>query len=107
MVGAIIVKLDAYVPEFAEEEDHGDCAGEAKDGTEGGPEDAEEPKGGFKSGVNHGILQFGIMCIRCSYGLRLFTVEGFFKDALNEVLQTKAVLNGVDFEAAVKIGAYF
>jgi hypothetical protein len=33
-----------------------------------------------------------------------FTVEGFFEDALNEVLQAKAVLNGVDFKAAVKIG---
>ena len=36
-----------------------------------------------------------------------FTVEGFFEDALDEVLEAVAVLNCVDFEAAVEIGAYF
>jgi hypothetical protein len=34
----------------------------------------------------------------------LFTVEGFFEDTLDEVLQSVAVLNCVDFEAAVEIG---
>ena len=34
----------------------------------------------------------------------LFTVEGFFEDALDEVLEAKAVLDCVNFEAAVKIG---
>jgi len=37
----------------------------------------------------------------------LFAAEGFFKNSLDEVLQAKAVLDCVDFEAAVKIGAYF
>ena len=34
----------------------------------------------------------------------LFAVEGFFKNALDEVLESKAVLNGVNLEAAVEIG---
>jgi len=34
----------------------------------------------------------------------LFTVEGFLQYALDEVLHFEAVLAGVDFEAAVKIG---
>jgi len=34
----------------------------------------------------------------------LFAVERLFKDALDEVLQAKAVLDCVDLEAAVKIG---
>jgi hypothetical protein len=33
-----------------------------------------------------------------------FAVEGFFEDTFNKVLEAKAVLNCVDFEAAVKIG---
>ena len=33
-----------------------------------------------------------------------FTVEGFFEDTFNKVLEAKAVLNRVDFEAAVEIG---
>ena len=36
-----------------------------------------------------------------------FTVKGFFKNALHEVLQLVSVLAGVDFEAAVKIGRDF
>ena len=104
MVGAIVVKLDANVPEFAEKDNNGDCAGQAKDGTQSGPKDAEEPKGGFKSGVDHGIVQFGIMCIVPSYNSWLFTVERFFEDALDEVLEAVAVLNCVNFEAAVEIG---
>jgi hypothetical protein len=34
----------------------------------------------------------------------LFAVEGFFKNALDEVLEAIAVLDCVDLEAAVKIG---
>jgi hypothetical protein len=33
-----------------------------------------------------------------------FTVKGFFEDALDEVLEAKAVLNCMDFESAVKVG---
>jgi hypothetical protein len=42
-----------------------------------------------------------------SWASWLFAVKGFFEDALNEVLEAIAVLDCVDFEAAVKIGAYF
>jgi hypothetical protein len=34
-----------------------------------------------------------------------FTVEGFFKDALNEVLQLESILNRMNFDAAMKVGA--
>jgi hypothetical protein len=37
----------------------------------------------------------------------LFAVKGFFEDALHEVLQLVALLAGVDFYAAVKVGANF
>ena len=37
----------------------------------------------------------------------LFAVEGFFQDALHEVLKLEAVLAGVDLDAPMKIGAYF
>jgi hypothetical protein len=37
----------------------------------------------------------------------LFTVEAFLQYALHEVLQLVALLAGVDFDAAVKIGADF
>jgi hypothetical protein len=36
-----------------------------------------------------------------------FAVEGFFKNALDEILKSVAVLDCMNFEAAVKIGAYF
>lgn len=36
-----------------------------------------------------------------------FAVEGFFQHALDEILELKAVLAGVDFEAAVEIGGDF
>jgi hypothetical protein len=37
----------------------------------------------------------------------LFAVERFFEDALHEVLQLVTLLAGVNFNAAVKIGADF
>jgi hypothetical protein len=37
----------------------------------------------------------------------LFAVEGFFEDTFNEVLESVAVLNCVNLEAAVEIGGYF
>ena len=71
MVGAVIVKLNAYVPKFAEEKDHGDCAGQTKEGTDSGPKDAEEPKKGLEDVVNGNVhivrFLFGIMCIVPSY----------------------------------------
>ena len=56
---------------------------------------------------DHGIVQFGITVIVCSYALRLLAVEGFFQDALHEILKLKTVLAGVDLEAAVEIGRDF
>jgi hypothetical protein len=40
--------------------------------------------------------------VKCSW---LFAGKAFFNDALNEVLETVAVLNGVDLNAAVKVSA--
>ena len=42
-----------------------------------------------------------------SWASWLLAVEGFFQDALHEVLELEAVLAGVDFEAAVEIGRDF
>ena len=38
-------------------------------------------------------------------GSWLFAVKAFFKDSLDEVLETVAVLNGMDLDAAVKVSA--
>lgn len=59
------------MPEFAEKDNNGECAGQAKDGAEGGPEDAEEPEKGLEDVVNKDVhivrFEFGIMCIVPSY----------------------------------------